>query len=164
MDEEESDEPQPAKPLPVMGQMAIAAGVLLLLDLLGWVLAGGGLLSVASAVRAAAAKAPFIDVDSEGLRFPALVLTGLVVVILCRLASIDLAKRSGQILLILSMVGGGFLFDIFWSEAVITRYMASHGYSRCEARDHRVGNGKSQVWFDDFVLRPAECPAQHRSG
>jgi hypothetical protein len=57
------------------------------------------------------------------------------------------------------VIGGGFIIDACYDESFMTSLLAARGYVRCENRDHHMGSGKGKVWFNDYVLHPADCPA-----
>ena len=138
---------------------AILFGLFLLLDAVLWFSERGGVFSLVSALTSIHAKPPVLDIDQNALRFPILIIVWLVLIGLCRLfnVQIDLSTRGKTLLPLLIIIGGGFILDAEFGEPIITHYMASHGYSRCEAGDWAQGNGKSRVWFADYVLQSVEC-------
>lgn len=105
------------------------------------------------------------DIDRNARRFPTLVLVWLVVVGLCRLLNtqIDLSTRGRALLPLLIIIGGGCVLDAEFGEPIITDFMASHDYSQCEAGDCAQGNGKTRVWFADYVLQRVECRQRIRT-
>lgn len=131
----------------------------LLLDALLWLTERGGLISVITAVSSVHARLAVIDVDSAGLRLPMILITLLVVLGASRLLGLQLgtSTRKRALIPIMLTIGGGFVLDGAFGESIMTQYMARHGYGRCEAGDWAQGNGKSRVWFADYVLQGVEC-------
>jgi hypothetical protein len=70
----------------------------------------------------------------------------------------DFSRRRNAALPIVLVIGGGFLINVLWGPATITRAMTSAGYGRCPSRDHVAGNGKSRVWFAGYVRAGGACP------
>ena len=133
---------------------------LCLLDALSWLTERGGVFSLFGAASLVRAKAPAIDVDESALRLPILLIVWLVAGSasrLFRLRLVDLSSRPSALVFLLIVIGGGFALTAVYGEAFITRYMSGHGYSRCIAADHAHGNGKSRVWFANYVLQPDSC-------
>lgn len=131
----------------------------MLLQLLSWFTERGGIFSIVSALVSVQAKLPVIDVDKDGLSLPFTILSWLVVIGFSRVFDIrlDVRTRAKALLPALIIIGGGFLLDLTIGPPIITRYMAGAGYSRCEAGDWAQGNGKSRVWFADYVRDGVEC-------
>lgn len=120
---------------------------------------GGGLLSIMSALDASNAKAPLIDVDGAGLR--TIFMTAVIVVMIGASIyfNVDFKNRGITTVILLVTIGAGFVTDACCDESIMTHVLAQRGYARCENRDHAFGNGKSRVWFNDYVLHAADCPA-----
>jgi hypothetical protein len=154
----------PGKPLSLLANAGIILGLGLAHDLLHWAFGGGGILSILSAVSAVKANAPWVDVDISGLLVVAMFCAAAIVVGLCTLVPVDMSKRGVQAFVLLGIMIPGFAFDMICDEPIIAGQMAAHGYSRCETRDHKVGSGKSSVWFENFVLHAADCPAERQPG
>ena len=155
-DEVEPDADGGSRRTAILIGIAIVALFFLINDIVGWV-NGGGLFSIVSARHAVSARASMIDVDSAGLR--TIFVTGccLVVLGIASLTGANLDKRMPTILIMFAIFGGGFILDGIFDDGIVAHYMAAHGYGRCARRDHRVGNGKSRVWFHSYVLDPALC-------
>jgi hypothetical protein len=138
-------------------------GLYLFLDVLSWLFEGGGIFSITSTLLTVHSRPPIVNVDKDGLRFPITVFIWLVVFGLCRLFNFypSISKRGQSLLAIAVILGGGFLVDAVLGERIITHYMANHGYNRCVNGDWEKGNGKSRVWFADYVLTSADC-REHR--
>jgi hypothetical protein len=130
-----------------------------LLDVLSWFTEKGGVFSVLSALMSVHSAPPVLDIDENGLLFPAIVIVWLAGAGFCCLCGIriDLSTRAKSLLPLLVIIGGGFFLSGAFGEALITRYMTTHGYSRCESGDWAQGNGKSRVWFVDYVRQGIEC-------
>jgi len=130
-----------------------------LLDVLSWFTEKGGIFSVLSALTSLPSDPPVLDIDQNGLLFPSIVIVWLAWVAICHLfcIQIDLSTRAKSLLPLLVIVGGGFFLSGAFGEALITRYMTTHGYSRCESGDWAQGNGKSRIWFADYVRQGVEC-------
>ena len=139
----------------ILGGMTI--GLLFLWDLLLW-FEHGGIFSIVSAVRAARAQVPSVEIDSGGLRLPISAVLCVAILALCRWCRTDVTKRGSQFLVMVGIIGGGYLLAGLYEERIVTALMTAHGYSRCEARDREVGRGKGRVWFDDYVLTGSDCP------
>ena len=129
----------------------------LLDDIIGWI-GGGGLFSVTSAMDAARQKPSLINVDEAGLRTLFVALCCFVATALGLQLNVDLKKRLPQFLFMLTIMGGGFGLDIVYGERIVANLMAGYGYSRCKARDHSEGHGKSRVQFDNYVRNGNDCP------
>ncbi len=142
---------------------AFLIGLFSLIDVVIWFSDEGGILSVLSAAQSARAKTPSIDIDSDGLRYPAIVGICLLMFGLFWVLKLDLRGTWLQIPWILIVVGGGFLVGGIASEKWIAGYMTTHGYQRCSAQDHFVtrgrGRGGGQVWFHNYILAAMNCPA-----
>ncbi|MEO7365010.1 MAG: hypothetical protein ABIW03_01665 [Sphingomicrobium sp.] len=112
-----------------------------------------------SALLSVPSKPPVLDIDENSLLFPTIVIVWLTGVGLCRLFGIrfDMSKCGKALLPIFAIIGGGFFLSAAYGESIITRYMTAHGYSRCEEGDWAQGNGKSRVWFADYVRQDVEC-------
>ena len=119
---------------------------------------GGGIFSIKAALHAANSKSEMIDVDGAGLRTLFLDAAILVVISACVFFNTPLKGRWLSTVIMLVMVGAGFVTDAYFDEPIMTSLLGSHGYTRCENRDHEVGNRKSRVWFHNYVLRVVDCP------
>jgi predicted histidine transporter YuiF (NhaC family) len=93
-------------------------------------------------------------------RLPTAIALCLVVLPICALSNINLDKRWPQTIVMIGIVAGAMFLPVVFQERFVANYLTGHGYSRCAARDHRIGHGKSSVWFDAYVLNPADCPAE----
>jgi|GEM_PF-2957437 len=133
-------------------------GLILLLEMLGW-LEGGGLSSLLAADQHMRDQAQLVDLDGSALRTPIMVSLGLIAWIVTQLSRIHMSSRWGGAVLALVVFGGGFVIDGVFEPQIAAKYMASHGYSRCPSRDHHVGNGKSLVWFDNYAESQRACSA-----
>jgi hypothetical protein len=158
---EEAEEPDaPAESKRVNMIVGLVSLVLLfLLEVLSWFTERGGVISIVPAFSSVRTKAPVLDIDENALRFPIIIALWLMVVGFSRLfdVQLDMSKRRNAWFPILIILGGGFVLDGMFGESIITQYMAVHGYSRCEAGDWAQGNGKSRVWFADYVLGGVQC-------
>lgn len=127
--------------------------------MLSWFTESGGIFSVLSAVEAVHSKPPVLDIDENGLLFPFVIIVWLTGIGFCRLFDIhfDMSSRGKALLPIFAVIGGGFFLSAAYGESIITRYMTGHGYSRCADGDWAHGNGKSRVWFADYVHAGVEC-------
>jgi len=121
---------------------------------------GGGIFSIKSALQAANSKAEMIDVDGAGLRTVFLDSAIIIVIGACALFNVNLKSRWLSTIIMLVMVGAGFVIDAYYDEPIMTYLLAAHGYTRCENRDHDYGNGKSKIWFNNYVLHAGDCPAK----
>ena len=141
----------------ITGLMAVA--FFILLEILSWFTQRGGVFSVLSAVSAVPSKPPVLDIDENGLLFPTILIVWLTGIGLCRLVGIrfDMSKRGKALLPIFAIIGCGFFLSAAYGESIITPYMTAHGYRRCEDGDWAQGNGKSRVWFVDYVRQDVEC-------
>jgi hypothetical protein len=137
----------------------ITVAFFFLLEVLSWFTERGGVFSVLSALLSVPSKPPVLDIDKDGLLFPTVVIVWLTGVGLSRLFAIrfDMSKRGKAFLPILAIIGSGFFLNAAYGESIITRYMTAHGYNRCEDGDWEQGNGKSRVWFADYVRQDIEC-------
>ena len=137
----------------------ILLAFLFFLDILSWFTERGGVFSIISALVSVHSKPLAVDIDESGLWLPFTIVTWLIVVGFCRVFDIRLnvSTRAKAFLPALIIVGGGFVLNEVIGEPIVTHYMASQGYSRCEAGDWAQGNGKSRVWFADYVLHGVEC-------
>ena len=142
----------------LIGAIGIVFWFFFMDDLLG-LIEGGGLFSIVSAIRAAHERARLIDVDGAGLR--TLFVTGCVLIgtVLAAQMNADVRKRLAAFLYIMPVIAGGFILDGVYGHRIMGTLMKHQGFSRCVTRDHAVGNGKSRVWFDDYVRDRADCPA-----
>jgi hypothetical protein len=134
----------------------VLVGAMLLWELM-FAFSGGGTYSILSAISAVGAKVPAIDVDVNGLRFPIAIVLGAIILLLCALGDVDINRKWPGLLVVAGAYGGAIILAAMYDEPIVTRYMSAHGYSRCTAHDHRIGHGKSSIWFDDYVLKPADC-------
>ncbi len=125
-------------------------------DLMG-LINGGGLFSAVSAIRAAEARVPSVDVDGASLRTPLIVFCALLTTMICVILRLRLAKNSTQLILLLGVLGGGLSIDAVYGPLMIENYLARSGYRRCDVRDRAIGVGRGRVWFDNYVLRNSEC-------
>ena len=132
-------------------------------DVLG-LINGGGVFSVIASYRAVTHEAAFVDVDGAGLRTLFVVALSALISALVAALNIDLDDRVPQLVFVLALVGGAFFADAIWDEAVVTRFMATHGYYRCLTRDHEVGRGKGSVWFHNYAFGSAGCSRGARRG
>ena len=155
---EADEEPMGRKFFVLLGLIVMGVFILLF-DGLG-AINGGGLFSTMAALHRADAKVPMVDIDSAGLRTLVIGAVCTVVLSICAYFKVDFGDRfkSGAIMLVI--VGAGFLGDAIYDARVVDKFMVSKGYIRCESRDHHVGNGKSQVWFHDYVLDAKNCPTR----
>jgi hypothetical protein len=117
----------------------------------------GGLLSIAADIKAVDARSPEVDVDSAGLRTIFVAICAIIFGVLGAILNADIAKRGSQMIMILSIIGGGFATDAIFGPTIIERYMEEHGYARCVARDHVYGIGKGRVWLDSYVSDVGNC-------
>lgn len=134
----------------------IVIGLFIFFDLVNWI-DGGGILSIASAYKASQTRAAVIDADGAGLRIAFIIACVIPTVILFQAMRWDLTNRWLSFLFMVLTIGGGFVLDAVYDEGIVESYLISHGYSRCAARDHVVGSGKSRVWFKDYVLAAVDC-------
>lgn len=143
----------------------VGVALFFLLEVLSWFTERGGVFSIVSALFAVHGRPPVLDVDENSLLFPLIIVIWLIVVGLSRLFDIqlDMSKRRNAWLPILIIMGGGFVVNGLFGESIITRYVAAYGYSRCEAGDWAQGNGKSRVWFADYVLPTVDCRLRIKS-
>lgn len=132
--------------------------VLFFMDALLW-FERGGFFSVVSAILAAGARKSTIDIDRNGFWFPITALICIVAVAIRAKFGERFEFSKKEIILAFIIIGGGFLSDWLFGKSIIDRYMIMQTYHRCESRDHYVGTGKGRVWFIDYVLVPADCPA-----
>ncbi len=121
---------------------------------------GGGIFSIKAALHAANYNAKMIDVDGSGLFTCFLDVSIILFFGVCALLNVSLKNRWITLLIVFVMMGGAFIADAYYDEGIVTHLLAGHGYTRCENRDHEVGNGKSRVWFHNYVLHVADCPAK----
>jgi len=140
--------------------VALAAFLIFFLldDIIGWI-GGGGLFSVTSALDATRGQPPLIDVDEAGLRTLFVALCGLAASLVAVQLNSDLGQKLPQFLFMIAIVGGGFVLDAVYDERIVTRVMAGYGYSRCAARDHSEGHGKSRIGFNNYVRNGNDCPS-----
>jgi hypothetical protein len=120
-------------------------------------------------MRAIHSRPTFIDIDKNALRFPIILLLWLLVVGLSWATKfrLDFSNRLVSMLLILTIIGGGFVLDGVYGERIITSFMAAHGYGRCSVGDWAHGAGKSRVWFAHYTLGTDDClegPAAEGNG
>lgn len=141
--------------------VGITALFFLLDDLLG-LIEGGGIFSVRSALKAASEGTAVINVDSAGLRTLFVLLCSIAVIVPSTLLRANLTKRLVSFTVLVPIIAGGFILDEFFDERIVGNLIASHGYTRCENADFHVGNGKSRVWFDNYVVSNANCPPTAR--
>ncbi|WP_066826512.1 hypothetical protein [Sphingomonas mali] len=127
-------------------------------DVVGWI-NGGGLFSIVAASHAIADRARLIDVDESALATIFFVVACLVVMGLCAWFDFRPERRLIQFLTVFAILGGGFVLNHVCGESLINSYMQRQGYSRCPIRDHEVGNGKSRVWFENYVRAAIDCTA-----
>lgn len=139
----------------------IAAFFFLLDDVLG-LIEGGGLFSVRWALHAADERTAVINVDGAGLRTLFVLLCSIIVIIPATALRANLSRSLVSFVVIMSVIGGGFVLDSIYDERIVGHFLALHGYERCENGDFHVGNGKSRVWFDDYVLSHTSCPSTPR--
>jgi hypothetical protein len=162
-------EEEPETPSDRKSALLLTTGVLLalffLLDVLIWFAEQGGIFSVVSAVVSVRSKPAVIDVDENGLLLIFLIIVLIVSYGFCRLCNLQvgLSRRGADTLFMLVVIGSAFVLDGVYGESIITHYMAVHGYSRCTARDWAQGNGKSRVWFADYVRRDVACRRRKNS-
>lgn len=140
-----------------IGLIAIAV-FLFLLEILSWFTVKGGVFSLLSAVLSVPSKPPVLDIDENSLWFPTAIIFCFAAMGFCRLFGIRcMSNRARDLVSILAIIGSSFLLSAAYGEAVITRYMAAQGYSRCEQGDWEQGNRKSRVWFANYVREDIEC-------
>ncbi len=137
--------------------VGITAFFFLLDDLLG-LIEGGGIFSVRSALRAASDGAAVINVDSAGLRTIFVLLCSIAVIVPGAHLRANLTKRLVSLAVLAPIIAGGFIFDSIFDERIVGNLITSRGYIRCENGDFHVGNGKSRVWFDNYVRNQTSCP------
>jgi hypothetical protein len=137
----------------------VVLALLFLLDVLSWFTERGGVFSVLSALVSLPARPPVIDVDKDGLWLIFAVVSWLSVTVFCRMfqMQIDISTRAKALLPTLLIIAGAFVLNGVLGEGLVTSYMAGQGYSRCVNGDWAQGNGKSRVWFADYVLQGVEC-------
>lgn len=128
-------------------------------DVVGYI-AGGGIFSIISALDASTKRTAIIDVDGAGLRTVFMTPVIIIVMVTCAYFRVDTKNRALSVVTMLTMIGVGFVLDGAYDECVVEHVLEARGYTRCENRDHDFGNGKSKVWFDDYVLRRTDCPAR----
>jgi hypothetical protein len=156
-------EEEPETPSDRKSALLLVTGILLalvfLLDVLIWFTEQGGIFSVVSAVVSVSSKPAVMDIDENGLRLVFLIIILIVSCGLCGLFDfqVGLSRRAGDTLFMLVVIGSAFVLDGVYGESIITHYMAVHGYSRCAAGDWAHGNGKSRVWFADYVRQGVVC-------
>jgi hypothetical protein len=123
------------------------------LQLVLWAAERGGVLSIVSALFAVHGRQNHIDIDKNGLRFPAEIIIWFVLVVVLRIGNIRVKlSRRTALLFAVVVFGGGIIFDALVGRRAISAFMASHGYSRCASHDYENGNGKSSVWFASYAL------------
>jgi len=141
--------------------LCISGAFFLLDDLLG-LIEGGGLISTWSALRAAGEGAAVINVDGAGLRTVFILLCSILVMVPSTALRANLTNRVVAFAVFVPIIAGGFICDGFFDESILGHLVTARGYHRCENGDFHVGNGKSRVWFDNYVLSQASCPFTHR--
>ena len=156
-------EEDPETPSDPKSAFLLVTGILFalffLLDVLIWFTEQGGIISVVAAAVSVSSKPAVMDVDENGLRLVFLIIISISSYGLCRLFDfqVGLSRRAGDTLFMLTVIGSAFVLDGVYGESIITHYMAVHGYSRCAAGDWAHGNGKSRVWFADYVRQDVVC-------
>lgn len=137
-----------------------------LFEVLSWFTERGGIFSVFSAISSVHMNHHEISVDKSGLLFPTIVVSTITFLASCRIFNINIETskifsdvwtrvRAGFVTF--AIIGGSFVVNGVLGESIITRYMMAHGYSRCVAGDWAQGNGKSSVWFANYVLANEDC-------
>lgn len=137
-----------------------------LLEVLSWFTERGGVFSVFSAISSVHMNNREISVDKSGLLFPTIVLATVIFLAGCLVFNINIetSKIFGDVwtrvrigFVTFAIIGGSFVVNGVLGESIITRYMMGHGYNRCAAGDWAQGNGKSRVWFANYVLANEDC-------
>jgi len=133
----------------------------LLDDLLG-LIEGGGIISTWHALQAARQGAPVINVDSAGLRTIFVLLSSIVVIVPSTALRANLANKLVAFAVLIPIIAGGFISDGAFDQSIVEHLVAAHGYRRCKSGDFHKGNGKSRVWFDNYVLSQSNCRSTFR--
>lgn len=141
--------------------LCITSFFFLLDDLLG-LIEGGGLFSTWSALRAADKGVPVISVDSAGLRTIFVLLCSILVIVPSAALRTNLTNRLVAFAVLMPIIAGGFISDAIFDESIVEHLIATQGYRRCENGDFHRGNGKSRVWFHNYVLTQTSCPITAR--
>lgn len=141
----------------------IAVGVIFIVlftffDGVVWVFNGGGFISLIRGLVSVHAHSASVDVDENGLSVIAVLFLGLLWIGVCRLLDIKSISHRRSALLVLGLVAAMLAFDLGPENRLIAGYMAAHGYRHCVSRDHTVGAGKGEVWFDNYVRSSVACP------
>jgi hypothetical protein len=136
----------------------VLIALMALLQGLFWV-EGGGFVSILPGLSAVAVQSPVIDIDRNALRFPVVIGVDLLVIGICLLFDIDPTGRWKPLLIMVAIIGGGFVADEVYGEPLITHIMAGQGYSRCPSQDRVIGHGRGRIWFENYVLARASCDA-----
>jgi hypothetical protein len=117
----------------------------------------GGAFSIAMAVQAANAQAPSVGIDSRGLLSLGFALSALAIIPFFVLVKAEVENRLHLLLCLGITFALGALISGALNQSAVPEYMSAHGYNRCAAGDYAIGNGKGRVWFDNYVLSPADC-------
>lgn len=139
----------------------IAACVMIFFDIITGLFSHGGLFSFFSALGAIQRRVASIEVDGRSFQTPTVVAISLLCIAACApIKEIWLSKKVATIVVMLVIIVGGMILDATVGRFLVSRFMAAHGYSRCPAGDIVVGNGKSRIWFDDYVAPHVACVSQ----
>ena len=143
----------------VMTLALSALGLMLIFDMLLW-FERGGVLSIWPALAAVHSQVASIEVDQACLRVPIMAAICVVFCGTCAPFSGRIPSRAAGLIVLVGVIGTGFVLDAIFGPRIIEQFMESHEYSRCPAHDVVVGNGKGRVWFNDYVSSPGSCTSQ----
>ena len=107
--------------------------------------------------RAVGARAPSIDVDSNGLNLAFVICAVSLFIATCRVFKISKITKRRQWIFYVAAILIVLTFDIGFEGGIIENYMNMHGYDRCAAQDRHVGHGKGSIWFNNYVLAGTPC-------
>lgn len=133
------------------------AGAFLFYDLLGWLFNGGGTISIVRSLIAVHAGKASIDVDADGLRLAVVILFCASFLVICGVRGIKRISKRWSGLSIVALVACMIVFNFAFESDLMVRYMTAHEYRRCPSRDHTVGSGKGEVWFNNYALPGTAC-------
>lgn len=133
------------------------AGGMLFYDLLAWLFNGGGTISIVGSLIAVHARKASIDVDESGLNFAIVILLCAVLLAACRVFGIKRLSKPWSALALVALMSCMLVFNLAWESDLMAGYLAAHEYHRCPSRDHTVGSGKGEVWFQNYSLDGAPC-------
>jgi hypothetical protein len=134
----------------------LALGLTLIFDILFWS-ERGGILSIWPAVAAVHSQVASIEVDKACLRVPIMAAICVVFCGACVPFSGRMQSRNAGIIVLVAVIGPGFVLDAVFGPRIIEQFMEGHEYSRCPAHDVVVGNGKGRVWFNDYASSSGSC-------